>query len=234
MAPGLPAGPGAAGPVDADAAAAHAVGEILAMISIVIPAYQEEGRIGSTLRAIAGTVAHEVVVVANGCTDGTAAAAKRAGARVIETPIANASHARNLGAGDTIGDVLLFLDADTQLGAGTLDAIAAAVPARGDFGTCRICPDRATMPALLTTALLAFGHRLAGTSLGVLFCTRALFERAGGFDERLVAGEANVLNACFRRLGGRHVYLGRVTAFTSMRRFEHLGYLRTQLARFRR
>src|SRR5262249_22533690 len=126
MAPGLPAGPGAAGPVDADAAAAHAVGEILAMISIVIPAYQEEGRIGSTLRAIAGTVAHEVVVVANGCTDGTAAAAKRAGARVIETPIANASHARNLGAGDTIGDVLLFLDADTQLGAGTLDAIAAA------------------------------------------------------------------------------------------------------------
>src|SRR5262249_32697893 len=53
------------------------------MISIVIQGYQEEGRIGSTVRAIAGTVAHEVVVVANGCTDGTAVAAQRAGARVI-------------------------------------------------------------------------------------------------------------------------------------------------------
>src|SRR5262249_54538066 len=146
----------------------------------------------------------------------------------------NASRARNLGARETIGDVLLFLDADTRLAAGTLDVIAAAVPARADFGTCRIRADGTTMPALLTTALLALGHRLAGTSLAVLFCTPALFERAGGFDERLVAGEDDALNTCFRRLGGRHVYLGRATAFTSRRRFEHPGYLRTKFGRLHR
>src|SRR5215813_4717653 len=85
------------------------------------------------------------------------------------------------------------------------------------------------MPALLTTALLALGHRLAGTSLGVLFCTRELFERSDGFDERLVAGEDNDLNARLHRLGARRAYLAHTGAFTSMRRFERLGYLRTNL-----
>ena len=64
----------------------------------------------------------------------------------------------------------------------------------------------------------------------MLFCTRDLFARSGGFDERLVAGEDNDLNARLHRLGGRRVYLGRVDAYTSMRRFERLGYLRTNLA----
>lgn len=44
---------------------------------------------------------------------------------------------------------------------------------------------------------------------------------------RLVAGEDNDLNARLRRLGGRRLYLGRVDAYTSMRRFERLGYVRT-------
>jgi hypothetical protein len=70
----------------------------------------------------------------------------------------------------------------------------------------------------------------AGTSLGVLFCTRDIFARSGGFDERLVAGEDNELNARLRRLGGRRLYLGRVDAYTSMQRFEPLGYVRTGVA----
>jgi glycosyltransferase involved in cell wall biosynthesis len=200
------------------------------MISIVIPAYQEEAYIVRTLVALRATASLEVTVVANGCTDRTAEAARAHGARVIETPRAGVSHARNLGARESVGDALLFLDADTVLGPGALDPIAAAVPARADYGTCRIRPDRPTPRATVATTLLAWGHRIAGTSLGVLFCTRALFERSGGYDERLVAGEDNDLNARFRCLGGRRIYLGEVCAFTSMRRFERLGYVRTNLA----
>jgi glycosyltransferase involved in cell wall biosynthesis len=200
------------------------------VISVVIPAHEEERWVGATLASLAAAVPTEVVVVANACTDATAAVARAGGARVLETPVAGVSRARNLGARETRGDVLLFLDADTRLAPGALDAIAAAVPARADYGTCRIRPDRRTLPAVVATTLLAWGHRLAGTSLGVLFCTRALFERSGGFAEQLVAGEDNDLNARLRRLGGRRVYLGSVSAFTSMRRFERLGYVRTNLA----
>jgi hypothetical protein len=49
------------------------------------------------------------------------------------------------------------------------------------------------------------------------------------FEVIVVANEDNDLNARLRRLGGRRVYLGRVDAFTSMRRFERLGYARTNL-----
>jgi glycosyltransferase involved in cell wall biosynthesis len=200
------------------------------MISVVVPAHEEECWIGPTLAALRAAAPYEVVVVANGCTDRTADVARRHGARVLETPRPGVSRARNDGARATSGDVILFLDADTVLAAGALDAIAAVVPGRAEYGTCRVRPDRPSVRAVVATTLLAWGHRLAGTSLGVLFCTRALFEAAGGFDETMVAGEDNDLNARLRRLGGRRAYLGGVTARTSMRRFERLGYVRTNLA----
>src|SRR5439155_1231077 len=122
--------------------------------------------------------------------DRTAGVACAHGARILSTPVRGVSHARNLGARASGGEVLVFLDADTALAPGALDAIAAAVPARADYGTCRIRPDRTTLPAVLTATVLPWGHRLAGTSPGILFCTRVLFERAGGCDERLHAGAA--------------------------------------------
>ncbi len=200
------------------------------MISVVVPAHDEAAYVGATLDALRNATATEVIVVANGCHDDTAAVARRHGARVIETPVPGVSRARNLGARASAGDVLLFLDADTVLAPGALDAIAAAVPARADYGTCRIRPDHPGVRASTTTALLALGHRLAGTSLGVLFVTRPLFDRSGGFDEHMVAGEDNDLNARLARERGRRIYLANVDAFTSMRRFDHLGYARTHLA----
>ena len=200
------------------------------MISVIIPAHDEERYVGPTIEALHAATPFEVLVVANACRDRTAEVAHAHGARVLSTPVRGVSHARNLGARASGGEVLVFLDADTALAPGALDAIAAAVPARADYGTCRIRPDRTTLPAVLTATVLAWSHRLAGTSLGILFCTRALFERAGGFDERLHAGEDNDLNARFRRLGARRIYLGQVAAYTSMRRFERLGYVRVHLA----
>jgi len=200
------------------------------MISVVIPAHDEEGYVGRTLETLGAATPFEVLVVANACGDRTADVARASGAAVLTTPVRGVSHARNLGARASRGEVLVFLDADTALAAGAFDAIAAAVPARADYGTCRIRPDRATPRAVVTTTLLAWSHRLVGTSLGILFCSRFLFDRSGGFDERLHAGEDNDLNARFRRLGARRIYLGRVNARTSMRRFERLGYARVNLA----
>jgi glycosyltransferase involved in cell wall biosynthesis len=200
------------------------------VISVVIPAHQEEAWLGRALASLHGSVPFETIVVANGCRDGTAAVARAHGVRLVETPVAGVSRARNLGARAAAGDVLVFLDADTALAPGALDAIAAAVPARGDYGTCRIRPYPPTLRARVTTTLLAWGHRIAGTSLGVLLCTRALFARSGGFDERLVAGEDNDLNARLRHLRARRIYLADVDAYTSMRRFERLGYVRTNLS----
>jgi hypothetical protein len=71
------------------------------VISIVIPAHDEERVIGRCLSGLASGAEPgelEVVVVANGCTDGTAAAARTfPGVRVVETPVAGKAAALNLG-----------------------------------------------------------------------------------------------------------------------------------------
>ena len=83
----------------------------------------------STLAQVAAPgVTWEIVVVANGCTDatatvvGNAAAVSGAPLRLVEDPVANLSHARNLGAIQARGDMLIFLDDDAQPAADWLAA----------------------------------------------------------------------------------------------------------------
>lgn len=98
-----------------------------ATVSVVIPAHDEARTIGATLTALQGA-AHrevlEVVVVANGCSDDTAAVARAAGARVVE--LATPSKAAALRAGDEAASTFprIYLDADIRLAPGTLDELA--------------------------------------------------------------------------------------------------------------
>lgn len=86
-------------------------------VSFVIAAYNESKTIG---RVVKGVRAHtagliEVIVVDDGSTDGTAAAAGEAGARVVPLPN-NRGKGEALRAGiqEAVGDVLMFIDADEQ------------------------------------------------------------------------------------------------------------------------
>ncbi|MCY7401621.1 MAG: glycosyltransferase [Nocardioides sp.] len=97
------------------------LGELeMAVASVIIPAHNEAATIGRNLVALrTGTQAHdlEVVVVCNGCTDETAAVARRADplARVIE--IRQPSKAEAVRVGNTATDVFprVHLDADIEL-----------------------------------------------------------------------------------------------------------------------
>jgi glycosyltransferase involved in cell wall biosynthesis len=96
-----------------------------------MPVRDEEETIGSTVRAVlaqaVGAVRVEVIVVDDGSSDGTAAAAREAGAVVVRTGTpgvpGNPAAARNLGVKFSSGDPLVFLDADCRPGPGWLQAI---------------------------------------------------------------------------------------------------------------
>src|SRR3954464_7912309 len=84
------------------------------IISIIIPAHNEEAYLGDTLEGLQdqGYPNYEIIVVTNGCSDRTVEVAKGRCHRLINIKERGLSKARNLGAQAAQGDILVFLDAD--------------------------------------------------------------------------------------------------------------------------
>jgi glycosyltransferase involved in cell wall biosynthesis len=93
--------------------------------SIIIPAHNEENVIGRCLDSIlADAQPHEfeILVVCNGCTDGTAAAARKYGTavRVLETSVGSKSYALNMGDCTARSCPRFYLDADIVITTATI------------------------------------------------------------------------------------------------------------------
>lgn len=99
------------------------------MFSVVIPAYNEASVIDRCLSAMLADAEPgelEVVVVANNCSDDTAARARRHGplVKVVETPIGSKIHALNLGDEAASGWPRLYVDADIVVSTQALRDVA--------------------------------------------------------------------------------------------------------------
>ena len=82
-------------------------------IAVIIPALNEEGAIADLVRSVREQPVDEIIVVDNGSTDGTAEAARQAGARVIEESRRGYGHACAAGVRAIQGaEILVFLDGD--------------------------------------------------------------------------------------------------------------------------
>lgn len=115
------------------------------MKSVVIAAYDEAAVIGANLdRLLAGAAPGEleVVVVANGCTDGTAAVARTRPVAVLDLPEPGKANALNAGDALATGFPRVYLDADVGATVGTVRALADALAGAGEGGPLVAVPDR--------------------------------------------------------------------------------------------
>jgi glycosyltransferase involved in cell wall biosynthesis len=103
-------------------------------VDVVIPAHDEEKIIGRTIERIIGTKSIRISIVANGCSDATAEAARSAGgpdALVLETPRGGKAWALNLGDARCTGFPRAYVDADVDLDGSGLVALGLAAAQAG-------------------------------------------------------------------------------------------------------
>jgi glycosyltransferase involved in cell wall biosynthesis len=196
------------------------------LISVIIPAHNEEEYLRQTLVALQQQTYpfFEVIVVSNGCDDNTAAVARDACDKLVVLPDKGLCRARNVGAAKARGDLLVFLDADTLLEDGALSLIARSFSREASCGTLHGRPDVSRFIYRGIYFLKNFLHRfnLHYGSSGIIVCWRSRFKEAGGFDETLHMRENHDLMCRLRRFG-QYQYISGASAITSMRRYEKGG-----------
>lgn len=199
------------------------------LVSIIIPAHNEENYIRQTLEAVHRQSLRdfEIVVVTNGCTDHTPNIARDLCDQLIVMPERGLSRARNLGAQAARGKILIFLDADTLLEPHALDTIIRQFTPECAAGTLKGSPDIGRPSYKLMYALKNFQHRcgLHEGSSGVILCWKEHFLATGGFDEALHVTENSDLIRKLRFFG-KYKFIGDTAVTTSMRRYENGGWLR--------
>jgi len=192
------------------------------VISFVVPAYNEERYLGPTLAAIheaalASGEPYEIVVADDGSTDGTAALAQSRGARVVAVRNRQIAATRNAGARASSGEVLFFVDADTRVDAALVAEALAALRGGAVGGGAPVRLDAAPgwARAFMRFVFVPCYFRIARWAAGCfVFCTRAAFEAAGGFDERYYASEEIHLSRALKRQG-RFAMLGHFVTSSS-------------------
>lgn len=105
-------------------------------VSIVVPVYNGGNQFHQCLKSIAqaSPAADEVIIVADGDSDGSGQLAQELGLKVIGIPQSQGpATARNLGAKEAYGDILFFVDADVEIHADAIGKVKMFFQDHPDF-----------------------------------------------------------------------------------------------------
>ncbi len=169
------------------------------MISIVVPANNAEKTIAPCLYGLRAQTqpADEIIVVDDGSRDMTCEIAEARGARVLRQSNRGAAAARNLGAQNACGEIVLFIDADCVPDVHWIEAITAPFADGSIVGASGMkqTQQRALVPAFIQ---MEFDYRydqmrehryIDFIDSGTSAYRRDVFLKDGGFNARLFDAE---------------------------------------------
>jgi glycosyltransferase involved in cell wall biosynthesis len=205
------------------------------LLSIVIPAFNEEERLPASVRRIREAcdafphLTYEMIVCDNNSSDGTAAVAASAGCAVVFEPVNQISRARNRGASAAAGQWILFIDADSWPSAGLIGDMLPLLSTPGCIGCgSTICVVDGPRWFKFVWESKNWSMRAFRWCPGAfILCRREAFEEVGGFSQaHFIFEEADFvkhLKALGAKRGQEFVILHKHPFSTSGRRGNAYG-----------
>jgi hypothetical protein len=201
---------------------------VLPKISIIIPTLNEEENIAQCLASTQNASNAERIVVDGGSRDRTVEIALACGAKVLTSPAGRAQQ-MNVGAEAALGDLFLFLHADTRLPE-KFDGWVREILARPGIaaGAFKFRLDVSSRSLQIIERVANWRSRRLQMPYGdqAIFIRSALFREIGGFLEMPIMEDFELIRRLKRK--GRILTLPQ-PAITSARRWSMLGIWKTTL-----
>lgn len=212
------------------------------LISVLIPAYNEEELIGKTIGSVresfasVGQDSYEIIVCDNNSTDGTAKIASEMGAKVVPEQHNQIARSRNAAARAASGEWFIFLDADTSLNTEVLKAVL------DNIASGKVCGGGARMEfdgdiGKIGRFMCRLWNRLSKkfklAAGAFIFCSAEGFRAVSGFSESFYVSEevwfSLKLGRWGRKRGKEFTVIWETPVITSARKMEWYGPWRVLL-----
>lgn len=165
--------------------------------SIIIPAHNEEKYIGKCLESISKASKLlqnqvEIIVVLNRCTDKTEEIAKSYNCITVNNDDKNLSKIRNTGVERARGEIIVTIDADTQMNEHMLTKVVQNLSSGKYIGggvTGKF--ERMSLGIFVSTMLLIgpLLFKYGAISVGIFWCYKEDFKSINGFNEAMLMAE---------------------------------------------
>lgn len=199
------------------------------MISVIIPAYNEEKQIAATIRYVrerGAPLVTQIIISDGGSLDNTIAEAKMAGAEAVLCPHKGRASQMNYGASFAKGLILYFLHADTLPPTGFSKAIADAVNRGFKSGCFMLQFDYPHWFLKANCWFTRFDINAIRFGDQSLFVLKEIFEKCDGFSEKHIVMEDQEIIRRIRKLC-RFIIIKK-PVITSTRKYLENGIYKTQ------
>lgn len=200
-------------------------------ISVIIPTYNEEERIGELIDYLLATKSNsevEIIVIDGGSDDKTIEISQ---SRKVRTEISSAigrANQMNLGASIATGDVLYFVHADTYPPASYPNCIKESILKGYTSGCCAYNFDSNRWPLKINSFFTQFNGLLSGGGDQTLYVTRSIFEKMGGFNPEYIIMEDFEFSKRLKNSTRFKIIKSR--AIVSARKYEKNSYIKVNSA----
>lgn len=191
------------------------------LITVVVPAYNEQEYISRCLRSLCNQdlekEKYEVIVVNNGSTDNTRDIVSQFDVEILDHPIGNIGSVRNAGIKHAKGQFIAFLDADCVVKEDWLKNGLSIIQSDESIGGVQgptLSPRNGNIYQVLWVPTESFERmkNISHLATGACFFRREVFESIGLFNESLKTGEDTELSKRVISAGYRIVSDARCSA----------------------